>query len=960
MDDRFNKVLERIPQVLQQPVLILWRSILQQLSAQTLSDGTTRIQQNIDHLPRLLCCSEFCGRLLQHNPGLLLQVSPTLSNAGVSVRQPLLAQCQLAVADATDEVVFMRALRQFRQQQMFIIAWNDLCLAAGLEQTVADVSELADACLQVALAFAHKQIRQRFGAALASDGVEPQLIVLGLGKLGGKELNFSSDIDLILAYSAQGSLDKGAALSYHEYFTRVARKLVRYLDEVTADGFVFRVDLRLRPNGESGSLVLSTEAMEHYYEGHGRDWERYALIKARAVAGDLVSGRQLLTTLKPFVYRRYLDFGAIESIREMKALIERQLKRRSMEHNIKLGPGGIREIEFIAQSLQLVYGGRQPTLQTCSLPRALHALVETGLLPAVTAAQLLDHYRLLRDTEHRLQMWRDQQTQLLPQQATEQLRLAYAMGANDWASFQHHLREASDAVQQLFAGIFRYQGEQDSHHVQTLTALWLDGHCDDPTALTLRNIGYTDPQKICHELQVLRNGSLYRNLSSRGRQRLDRLMPRLIETAATTAHPESTLLRLLRLITAIGRRSVYFALLLEQPMALQRLCNICAASPWISNWIGQHPAVLDDLLRQAGLPEANSSMCFVDMSHLLTTRLATVASDDVEAHMEILREFRHSQVLLEAITAITGNRPPQCTGTQLAVIAEAILCQCIVLARHSLAQKFLPQRCANGTLPALAIVAYGKLGGYELGYSSDLDIVFLYETCEENTDEAQTQYRFSRQVQRIIHLITLRTQGGQTYELDMRLRPSGNSGTLITSFDAFAQYQLQQAWTWEHQALVRARVLGAQTSLTERFEKIRKKVLCQKRDRRRLGKDICKMREQMRQHRDRSSAGCFDLKHGSGGIVDIEFMVQYLVLVYAARWPQVIIPRSTIDLLDALASTGAIDVTLASTLRETYRNYLGLEQHLKLHEKPPLVEDPGLDCSRQRIVQAWEQVFRDL
>ncbi|HED12537.1 MAG TPA: bifunctional glutamine synthetase adenylyltransferase/deadenyltransferase, partial [Gammaproteobacteria bacterium] len=269
MDDRFNKVLERIPQVLQQPVLILWRSILQQLSAQTLSDGTTRIQQNIDHLPRLLCCSEFCGRLLQHNPGLLLQVSPTLSNAGVSVRQPLLAQCQLAVADATDEVVFIRALRQFRQQQMFIIAWNDLCLAAGLEQTVADVSELADACLQVALAFAHKQIRQRFGAALASDGVEPQLIVLGLGKLGGKELNFSSDIDLILAYSAQGSLDKGAALSHHEYFTRVARKLVRYLDEVTADGFVFRVDLRLRPNGESGSLVLSTEAMEHYYEGHG-------------------------------------------------------------------------------------------------------------------------------------------------------------------------------------------------------------------------------------------------------------------------------------------------------------------------------------------------------------------------------------------------------------------------------------------------------------------------------------------------------------------------------------------------------------------------------------------------------------------------------------------------------------------------------------------------------------------
>ncbi len=962
LDRQFTHALVRTPQTLHASAHLLWQPILKQLQELITQSSTTEslIQQNINHLPRLFACSEFCGRILQRNPALLLQVTPTLPATGAFKPPAVLELCRQFIENCSDETHFMQALRRFRQQKMFIIAWNDLCLSAGLAQTMEDLSELADACLHVALEYAQQQISSRFEPVQDQHGNVQQLIILGLGKLGGKELNFSSDVDLILAYPEENTGSRPATAGYHEYFTRIARKLVRYLDEVTAEGFVFRVDLRLRPNGGSGPLVLSTDAMEHYYEGHGRDWERYALIKARPVAGDLVAGQQLLTTLKPFIYRRYLDFGAIESIRDMKALIERQLKQRGLKHNIKLGPGGIREIEFITQSLQLVHGGRNPVLQTPSLYQAIHSLVNSDHLHAETAAQLLDNYQTLRDTEHRLQMFRDQQTQILPSEPSDQLRLAYAMNSTDWSSFQNRLEAVTQSVQQLFSGIFRNHSEADSQHIQTLSTLWLDGHSDHTTDRTLRHIGYTDPQKITLSLQALRNGSLYRNLDSRGRQRLDRLLPRLIESAATTSYPDSTLLRLIRLITAIGRRSVYFALLLEQPAALHRLCEICAASPWISNWIGQHPVVLDDLLRQAGVPEAGHVADYAHMSHLLSTKIATTETGDIETQMEIIREFRHSQVLLEAITALAGNRSPECTGQQLAAIAEAILCQCIPLAQQSLAHKLFPALGHNDQPPGLGIVAYGKLGGRELGYSSDLDIVFLYENQDgDASDETQVQYQFSRLVQRIIHLITMRTPGGQAYELDMRLRPSGNSGTLITSFHAFALYQQQQAWTWEHQALVRARLLGNNQVLSEHFETIRKTVLCQSREPEQLGEDICSMREQMRQHRDRSTADLFDLKHGSGGIVDIEFLVQYLVLVHAAKWPQIIIPRSTLELLDALASTGAIDVSLASNLRETYRNYLGLEQRLKLHEKPPVIKDPDLTQPRQQIVRAWRQLFGD-
>jgi len=957
MQETFNTALISIPQTLQPAVTRLWETLQEPLRELITADRSveTTLQTHVAHLPRLLCCSEFCGRLLQRDPTLLLAVhSSTDETAG----QPtLLEQYQLADTGTQDEAAFMQDLRRFRQRQMFLITWNDLCLAVGLERTLIDLSRLADFCLQQALEFAQARIRQRFGAAVDHHGNPQQLTILALGKLGGKELNYSSDVDLILTYSETGKIADQSALSVHEYFTRVARKLVQYLDEVTADGFVFRVDLRLRPNGDSGPLVYSTAAMEHYYEGHGRDWERYALIKARVVAGDLSTGRALLATLKPFVYRRYLDFGAIESIRDMKKLIEQQLKRRGIEHNIKLGPGGIREIEFIAQSLQLVHGGRYPSLQTGTLQQAFAALVDTDLIAKKTALTLLEHYRLLRNTEHRLQMWRDQQTQLLPQHDSGRERLAYAMDASDWPAFQHRLQIATDAVQQLFSGIFRQHHAQDSQHLQSLTALWLEGLDDESAAQTLQHIGYPEPKKIFREFLALRHGSLYRHLSSRGRQRLDRLMPRLIEAAAMCTPPESTLLRLLQVITAIGRRSVYFALLLEQPMALQRLSEVCAASPWISNWIGQHPVVLDDLLRQAGSPEPETVANFTVMQQLLKAKLASAAADDTEAHMEILREFRYGQVLLEAVAAIAGDRSPQATGAQLAVIAEAILCQSIALARRSMTDKLLPKPCTDGRVPALAILAYGKLGGHELGYSSDLDIVFLFETCTEDIDPIQAQFRFSRLVQRIIHLLTLRTQGGQAYELDMRLRPSGNSGTLVTSFAAFAQYQQQRAWTWEHQALVRARLLGDDDALTKRFESIRQQVLCQRRDLPQLQTDVSHMREQMRRHNDRSTARSFDLKHGSGGIVDIEFMVQYLILAHAARWPQIIIPRSTIELLDALASTTAIDRTLASNLREIYRCYLGLEQRLKLHEKPPIIEGPEMNHSRQQIRQAWQQLF---
>jgi glutamate-ammonia-ligase adenylyltransferase len=980
---RFETALAEVPAPLRAAVENHWQVLAPHLPALLAASPG---HEWLGRLPRVFAASDFAAQACAQQPDVLRALLASGDLARAYAGGELATRVNRALEGARDETDLKVCLRQVRRREMLRIAYRDLAGWANLGEVMATLSELADSCIDQALASLARWLN-----------APPGFVVLGMGKLGGRELNFSSDVDLIFAYADDvgdgetanapslargprlGPIGEGAAPGHHEQFVRLAQKLVQALSEATADGFVFRVDLRLRPHGTSGPLAVSFDAMENYYQAHGREWERYAFIKARVVAGDTAAGAELLARLRPFVFRKYLDYGAIESLRGMKTLIEREVARKGMRHNVKLGPGGIREIEFIAQALQLIRGGREPQLQERALLPVLDRLVAAGHLESAARDELHTAYVFLRDTEHRLQMVADQQTHGLPADVLGQTRLAFSMGFADWGAFETALNRHRQQVQEQFSILFRAPpGETAPAETSGLAAAWFAAD-DEKSAGLLAAAGYRRPEDALALLRGLRAGSACATMSAEGRARLDRLMPLLLAATADTREPEVTLARLVHLLETIGRRSVYLVLLIENPMALAQLVKLMSASPWIANWIASHPILLDELLDPRAL---YTPLAQTELAGELRARLESLPEDDLEMQMDVLREFRHGHVLRIAASDIASGLAPEQVGAHLAGIAEVVIDRSLGLARQALARRHGQPTCRrDGTtfLPGFAVIGYGKLGGRELGYASDLDMIFLYEGCDVRgrtnaasagragaADEGMTdgarvvsnEEFFARLGQRLIHFLTTRTSGGILYEVDMRLRPSGKSGPLVAALAAFRTYQQTHAWTWEHQALVRARAVAGEPRLCTAFEEVRREILCRLRDPEQLRTEVREMRRKMAATHAADAAG-FNVKHSRGGIVDIEFMVQYAVLRWAHAHPVLARHTDNIGILEALAAEGLLDGARARTLIEAYRRYLSAEHRLKLMERGSMVDRATLDGLPDEVARIWDEMFEE-
>ncbi|MEJ1358954.1 MAG: bifunctional [glutamate--ammonia ligase]-adenylyl-L-tyrosine phosphorylase/[glutamate--ammonia-ligase] adenylyltransferase [Candidatus Sedimenticola sp. (ex Thyasira tokunagai)] len=861
--------------------------------------------------------------------------------------------------EVSDEISLHRTLRRFRRDHMVRIIWRDLTRSAPLAEVLEDLSALADACIEETLTILYGWAIAKQGIPRGEEGEQQYLVVLGMGKLGARELNLSSDIDLIFTFPEQGEVDGPRAIANEQFFMRLCQQLVKALNTQTADGFVFRVDTRLRPFGDAGPLALCFDAMETYYQSNAREWERYAMVKVRVVAGDFAAGEQLMAMLRPFVYRRYLDFGAIESIRDMKRLISRELKRKGMRDNVKLGPGGIREIEFVGQAFQLVRGGRIPELQIRPILPVLKQLGEKELLPEFVVRELEEAYEFLRLVENRIQAWQDRQSHLLPENEVGRLRMARSMGFDDWETFHSVLENHRQRVQGHFDQVFaapQVEGEEDD---KPLLAVWQQQLDDEQAEELLVSAGYSAASAALEKLKRFHDSNVFRNLTSRGRDKLDQLMPLLLEAVGGTDDPVATLERLLRLVETIARRTAYLALLVERPLALSQLVRLSSISPWVAQQVMRHPLLLDEMLdpRRLYTPLHKEAL-----EAELDTLMSAVEEGDQEQQMERLRLFSQSNMLRVAAADITDVIPLMVVSDYLTEIAEVVTSQILTQAWQDLTVRHGRPVDVVGEETGFAVIGYGKLGGLELGYGSDLDLVFLHGNSNANamTDgdkPVSNDLFYARMGQRMIHAFTTRMASGILYEVDMRLRPNGNAGLLVSSLNAFSAYQKKDAWTWEHQALLRARPVAGDPEVLRRFQEIRREVLICERDEEALRRDVREMREKMRNSLDKSKPGQFDLKQGCGGIADIEFMVQYAVLRWAYLYPDLIDWTDNIRLLETLDRHQLLAGRTAEVLAYSYRVLRAAYHRNALGELSGLIPDDRLEEERQIICEIWDEMM---
>ncbi len=904
-------------------------------------------------LSSALALSEFVAELCQRQPALLADIlaSGDLLQAD---RQAAMRARADALLIHHEEAAFMTALRQLRQRELLVIAVRDLSGQAAITESVAHQSALADVCIRVAMDWIEREFAPRFGHASDSQGRALQLVILGMGKLGGGELNFSSDIDLVFAYGEEGETSGPRKLEHSDYFTRVGQKLIQLLSAPTHDGFVFRVDMRLRPYGDSGPLALSLDALEEYYQDQGREWERFAFVKARILHGDTPTRERLQALIKPFVYRRYIDYSVLEAIRRLKGMINQDLRRKQRVDNIKLGQGGIREIEFIVQAFQLIRGGREPRLQNRALLPTLAVLAELELLQPEEQQTLEYAYRFLRKLENALQAWRDEQTQTLAQTPDAQAAIAAVMGCHDDQELRTLLQQHTQAVHAIFQTVFGQPTPlSEPTQATPFTALWLKQMSDEDAQALLAAHHFADAAESLRQIQLLRDQGSIRQLSARGRQRLDALMPALIAACAATGNADLTLQRVLELIRAISRRTAYLELLSENPAALTHLTQLCGQSPFVADLLRQYPILLDDLLDTKTLyapPAAEQLRADLQQS------LLRVGSDDLEQQLDTLREFRHSHMLRIAACALAGSLDVARVSEQLTQLAEALLREVLELAWLQLTAKHGAPPDSAGD-KGFAIIAYGKFGGGELSFASDLDLVFLHrddgQTLTSGDKPLALEQFYTRLAQRMLHLMTTRTPAGILYEIDTRLRPSGQSGLLVCSLSAFAHYQRADAWTWEHQALVRARAVGGSVTLAGAFHALRDEILQRPREAATLAQAVADMRARMRVALDKSTPGRWDLKHGAGGIVDIEFLVQYWVLRDAPALSRARQASHSGRLLQALADCGAIEAGTAASLISIYRRYREEVNRLALAGLPAQVEDSRFRDERARVAVIW-------
>lgn len=900
----------------------------------------------------VLACSCYVAESFRRRPWLLEQ----LLVSGVTGRPLHAEELHTELGDllqnSSEELGVQ--LRRFRQRHMVRIIWRDLNRLAPTMETTRDVSWLAEACIAHALAHCRGELEGKFGIPMGKySGAPQELIVIAMGKLGARELNLSSDIDLIFAYP-EGGQTEGArrSLSNEEFFTRLGRALIAALDAVTAEGFVFRVDMRLRPYGESGALAHSYAALEAYYQEQGRDWERYAMVKARALTGSAAAVDEFEELRRPFVYRRYVDYSAIESLRSMKQLIVAEVRRRDLSDNVKLGGGGIREVEFIAQCFQLIRGGRDLALQQRELLPVLRDCAALGCLPQETTEQLAEAYLFLRDAEHGVQAWEDRQTQELPQDDTARAALAHSMGYADFAAFHAALEANRARVSRHFGELIAVEGEQPE--TPTSSPLW-GASCDEQE---LADLGFTDPAGSSERIEALFNSRRVQTLQAEGRERLDRFMPQLLRACGDVDKSDLALERLLPLVASVARRSAYLLMLIENPPALADLVALCAASPWMAESLASRPALLDELLDRASLysvPERQS------LHSELREQLLRISNDDLEANMEALRYFKASQVLRVAASELAGRLPLMQVSDKLSFIAEACLEEVLHLAWAQLVDRYgEPTREGDGY--GFAILGYGKLGGIELSYASDLDLVFVYDAPDNAStrgDRAvENSVFYTRLGQRIIHILEARMSLGQLYEADMRLRPSGASGLLVSSLEAYTRYQREDAWIWEQQALVRARAITGDVALMERLEQERRERLGTARDGAALAREVTRMREKMRKHAGvTASSETLDLKQGCGAIVDVEFMVQYAVLAWAAQEPELARWSDNVRILETLAATGHLPTDACERLTDAYLTLRSATHELALQQGSAVVPRAVMAKHADVVIGCWRTLF---
>jgi [glutamine synthetase] adenylyltransferase / [glutamine synthetase]-adenylyl-L-tyrosine phosphorylase len=1020
-----------VPAILTPSAIRFWQQFEVNRQAQQLPELTTLLVRQIEsneveiQLARAFVASEFIAKTCAIHPTFLVellqdgQLFERLDDDAFSAFTAMVNAC-------TTEAALDKILREFRNKSMIRIMWRDLNRVATMVETTSELSLFADTVIQATALYHYRELEKLYGTPIGKEsGLAQPFMVLGMGKLGAGELNVSSDIDLIFTYPESGNTSTTAvpvspttgsidsskitsaqvsrSISNQEFFIKLGQKLIKSLDTVTADGFVFRVDMRLRPYGQSGSLALSFAGMEDYYQNQGRDWERYAMIKARTVAavgGDTdyvkrIRG-QLRKLLQPFTYRQYIDFSAIESLREMKGLIARQVQRKGMNLDVKLGEGGIREVEFVVQVFQLIRGGRDARLRKRKVIKLLPLLEQEGYLPAGAGLTLLAAYEFLRNTEHALQGYQDRQTQALPTDEVGQLRLAWVMGFSDWNAFATELSEHRQRVNNEFRAVIAAPDNDEVLNNNALVvwqSVWeasslLQKVSSEDIQNLLVGQPIKDPEVLLETLQQLRANRAVTNMQASSRTRLDAFIPRVLLALAAQAqadevtHSElappvnATFKRIVPLIESIARRSAYLVLLLENPTALQQLVKLCAASPWIADQLARYPALLDELLSPERLYTPPDKTVLRDELRREVLRLTW---DDLEGHMETLRYFRSAHALRVAASEVNGTLPLMKVSDYLTFIAEVILEHVLQLSwEYMVARHGRPSR-ADGSLaaePDFIIVGYGKLGGIELGHGSDLDLVFIHNTeaslqtiglpstAGNNTGIIDNVTFYTRLGQRIIHVINTQTISGKLYEVDMRLRPSGNSGMLVSSLTAFKQYQQNEAWTWEHQALVRARVVAGNTELAAAFVAVRQQTLERKPDAEKLRKEVSDMRRKMRAQLGTTAKArtqqpaLFNVKQDVGGIVDIEFMVQYAALAWAYKAPRIIQYTDNIRILEALEAAGLLPAESVAQLIAAYKAYRSTGHRLALQQQEAvLTGENHFVTEREQVIRLWQALI---
>ena len=910
-------------------------------------------------LPRVFALSEFVVNICCRSPEIICDL--VLSNElFLPYKEDYYSQkLSILFSVIEDENDLIKKIRCFRMREMVRIAWRDFSGWATLQETISELSQLADACIDQTLQLLHRWQCEHYNYR-----TEKQLVVIAVGKLGANELNFSSDIDLIFTFSSHEKTIN-QLVDRHHFFILLAQRLIKVLNTITEAGFVFRVDTRLRPFGASGVLVLNSKSLQQYYQYHGRDWERYALTRARIVSGDAETIKETQKIILTFVYRHYLDYSVIESLRQMKKLIRREA--HGVNDDIKRGEGGIREIEFIIQVVQLIRGGKEPWLQKTSILHLLPLLAGKNYLTKNMALELIAAYSFFRCLENRLQAFADQQTQTLPKDDIGKSQLAFAMDSPDWESLSEQIISHRKKIQQYFEATVAAPKISDKLPDFLISDEDLHAWIENKMAIEKRHcllsqFGFETSQTILNYLHEFNQSQFYLNSNKKIQQQLQLLLLQLLPLIAKTSGPEVTLKRILSLLEIIVNHTMYLTLLLENPNSWIHLISLCTASPWLAAQINYYPFLLEELIDNVALTTPHSVKRLEDE---LRQYLLPIPEEDLALQIEYLRRFKLIQVLRVAVADLKKTLPLMKISDHLTFAASAILRYAQQIAWHYLVARHGRPCSDNKSLTSqdFAIIGYGKLGGIELAYGSDLDLVFLHPDLDtlQMTDSAKPISNiefFVRLAQRIIHILGVTTSVGVLYSVDTRLRPSGVSGLLVSSISAFAEYQAESAWTWEHQALVRARVITGSSQLQSQFETIRQKILTQPRNSKKLVEEVLSMREKMRQSAIKNIPGMFDIMQGVGGIKDIEFLVQFIVLHCSHQFPSLIEYTDNIRILESIGIVNLLSNDDVELLCNAYRAFRAVVHRTNLQDLPALIPDDELLHYRQMVARIWQEVLQ--